>query len=567
MFCDTSAINEMNPGMAGFLVAKKRMVELNGGMQQGIVYLLGAGPGDPGLITVRGRELLGMAEVLVYDALSSAEMLNWVPVACERIFVGKRASRHALPQEEINALLVRLGRAGKKVVRLKGGDPYVFGRGGEEADALHEAGIPFEVVPGVTSAIAGPAYAGIPVTHRGYCTQFTVFTGHEGENKEASSLNLKGIAEAQGTKVMLMGMQKLADVCEALIGYGQEPSVPAAAVQWATTGIQRTVTGTVKTLPARVQKAGVGAPAVVVIGDVVKERESLNWFEKLPLFGKRIVVTRTRAQAGELSARLRRLGAEVLEMPVIRIAPPSNRREFAESVVHAHTYDWLVFSSPNGVERFFQAFFAVYRDIRSIGGARIAAIGPGTEAKRREYGLAVDIMPKKFVAEGLVKAFRDAREEIGTIEHSTFLWVRGEEARRVIYDGLNALGAIVDECIAYKTEAETEDVAGAQAAFRECGADIVTFTSSSTAENFFKLGLPWPEGCRAASIGPVTTATLKELGHTPSITAKTHDINGLVEAIVCFFTGAVIAKAVVFSSGKLAARKTAVQNGSGVKTL
>ena len=532
MFCDNLAINEMNPGMAGFLVAKKRMVELNGGMQQGIVYLLGAGPGDPGLITVRGRELVGMAEVLVYDALSSAEMLNWAPAACERIFVGKRASRHALPQEEINALLVRLGRAGKKVVRLKGGDPYVFGRGGEEADALHEAGIPFEVVPGVTSAIAGPAYAGIPVTHRGYCTQFTVFTGHEGENKKASSLDLRGIAEAQGTKIMLMGMRKLADVCEALIGYGQEPSVPAAAVQWATTGIQRTVTGTVKTLPARVQKAGLGAPAVVVIGDVVKERESLNWFEKLPLFGKRIVVTRTRAQAGELCARLRRLGAEVLEMPVIRIAPPSNRRELAESVVHAHTYDWLVFSSPNGVERFFQAFFAVYRDIRSIGGARIAAIGPGTEAKLREYGLAVDVMPKKFVAEGLVKAFRDAREEIGTIEHSTFLWVRGEEARRVIYDGLNALGAIVDECIAYKTEAETEDVAGVQAAFRECGADIVTFTSSSTAENFFKLGLPWPEGCRAASIGPVTTATLKELGHAPSITAKTHDINGLVEAIV-----------------------------------
>ena len=532
MFCDNSAINEMNPGMAGFLVAKKRRVELNGGMQQGIVYLLGAGPGDPGLITVRGRELVGMAEVLVYDALSSAEMLNWAPAACERIFVGKRASRHALPQEEINALLVRLGRAGKKVVRLKGGDPYVFGRGGEEADALHEAGIPFEVVPGVTSAIAGPAYAGIPVTHRGYCTQFTVFTGHEGENKKASSLDLRGIAEAQGTKVMLMGMRKLADVCEALIGYGQEPSVPAAAVQWATTGIQRTVTGTVRTLPAKVQKAGLGAPAVVVIGDVVKERDSLAWFEKLPLFGKRIVVTRTRAQAGELSARLRRLGAEVLEMPVIRIAPPSNRREFAESVVHAHTYDWLVFSSPNGVERFFQAFFAVYRDIRSIGGARIAAIGPGTEAKLREYGLAVDVMPKKFVAEGLVKAFRDAREEIGTIEHSTFLWVRGEEARRVIYDGLNALGAIVDECIAYKTEAETEDVAGAQAAFRERGADIVTFTSSSTAENFFKLGLPWPEGCRAASIGPVTTATLKELGHAPSITAKTHDINGLVEAIV-----------------------------------
>ena len=216
MSCDNSAINGMNPGMAGFIVAKKRVMELNDSMQQGIVYLLGAGPGDPGLMTVRGRELVEAAEVLVYDALSSAELLNWAPAACERIFVGKRASRHALPQEEINALLVKLGRAGKKVVRLKGGDPYVFGRGGEEADALHEAGVPFEVIPGITSAIAGPAYAGIPVTHRKYCTQFTVFTGHEDVNKKESSLDLKGIAGAQGTKIMLMGMQKLADVCEAL---------------------------------------------------------------------------------------------------------------------------------------------------------------------------------------------------------------------------------------------------------------------------------------------------------------------------------------------------------------
>lgn len=518
--------------MAGFVIAKGLFVRLNDNMQQGIVYLLGAGPGDPGLITVRGRELVETAEVLVYDALSSAEMLNWAPASCERIFVGKRASRHALPQEEINALLVKLARHGKKVVRLKGGDPYVFGRGGEEAEALNAAGVAFEVVPGITSAIAGPAYAGIPVTHRRHCTQFTVFTGHEDVNKKESSLDLKGIAEARGTKVMLMGMQKLEEICKALIGYGQVPSTPAAAIQWATTGRQRTVAGTVETLPGKVLKAGLGAPSVVVIGDVVEERVHLDWFERLPLFGKRIVVTRTRAQAGELSSRLRRLGAEVLEMPTIRIAPPTDKREFAEAVVHAHTYDWLVFSSPNGVERFFQAFFAVYRDIRSIGGARIAAIGPGTEAKLREYGLAVDIMPKKYVAEGLVKAFKDAREEIGTIEHSTFLWVRGEDARRVIYDGLMSMGAIVDECVAYKTEPETDDVAGAQAVFRETGADIVTFTSSSTAENFFKLGLPWPAGCKAASIGPVTTDTLKELGHLPAIKAREHDINGLVEAIL-----------------------------------
>lgn len=501
-------------------------------MQQGIVYLLGAGPGDPGLITVRGRELLEAAEVLVYDALSAVEMLNWAPAGCERIFVGKRASNHALPQEEINDLLVKLGKSGKKVVRLKGGDPYVFGRGGEEADALNAAGVRFEVIPGITSAIAGPAYAGIPVTHRKYCTQFTVFTGHEDPNKKTPALDMESIAKAQGTKIILMGMQRLEELCAELIKYGQDPATPAAVVQWATTGMQRTVAGTVKNLAEKVRKEGLGAPAIIIIGDVVQERNQLDWFERLPLFGKRIVVTRTRSQAGELSTRLRRLGAEVVEMPTIRIGPPSNTREFAEAVVHCHTYEWLVFSSPNGVERFFQAFFAVYKDIRSIGGARIAAIGPGTEAKLRQYGLSVDIMPKKYVAEGLVKAFKDARDEIGSIEHSTFLWVRGEEARRVIYDGLVSLGAIVDECITYSTVAETEDVAGAQAAFRESGADIVTFTSSSTAQNFFRLGLPWPAGCKAASIGPVTTATLKELGHAPKITAKTHDIEGLVEAIV-----------------------------------
>lgn len=388
------------------------------------------------------------------------------------------------------------------MVRLKGGDPYVFGRGGEEADALHEAGVPFEVIPGITSAIAGPAYAGIPVTHRKYCTQFTVFTGHEDVNKKESSLDLKGIAGAQGTKIMLMGMQKLADVCEALTGYGQEPSTPAAAIQWATTGIQRTVTGTVRTLPAKVQKAGLGAPAVVVIGDVVKERDSLAWFEKLPLFGKRIVVTRTRAPGRGIERAPAPSGCGSAGNAHYPHGPPSNKREFAEGVVHAHTYDWLVFSSPNGVERFFQAFFAVYQDIRSIGGARIAAIGPERRRSSGNTGWPWISCLKNSWRKDSSRPSRDAREEIGTIEHSTFLWVRGEEARRVIYDGLTALGAIVDECIAYKTEAETEDVAGAQAAFRERGADIVTFTSSSTAENFFKLGLPWPDGCKAASIGP-----------------------------------------------------------------
>lgn len=505
-------------------------------MQQGIVHLLGAGPGDIGLITLRGKELIQQAEVLVYDALSSPEMLSWAPADCEKIYVGKRAGRHALPQDEINALLVKLGKEGKEVVRLKGGDPYVFGRGGEEASALHSAGVAYDVIPGISSAIAGPAYAGIPVTQRGVCTQFTVFTGHEDTTKQESELDLKHIAVASGTKVMLMGMNNLSEICTALISFGQNPETPAAAIQWATTGKQRTVTGTVANLASAVAEAGLSAPAVVIIGDVVTKREELNWYESLPLFGKRIVVTRTRHQASALSGKLRRLGAEVIELPTIRIAPPTNKREFAESVVHCHTYDWLIFTSPNGVERFFQAFFAVYKDIRSIGGARIAAMGPGTAAAIRKFGLDVDLVPESYVAEGLIKAFDDATETLGSIEHQTFLWVHAEGARRVIYDELMKRNAIVDECIAYKTEPEDEDVTGAQALLMKYGADVITFTSSSTVENFFQLELPWPTNCLAASIGPITGQSLATHGHSPEISAKQFDIDGLVNSIVAHFS-------------------------------
>lgn len=498
---------------------------------QGKVYLIGAGPGDPGLMTLKGRDLIAKADCLVYDALAAPVMLTWAKPECEKIYVGKRSGNHALPQSDINALLVGCASKYACVVRLKGGDPYVFGRGGEEAQALNAAGVSFEVVPGVTSAIAGPACAGIPVTHRDYCTQFTVFTGHEGANKEESTLDIPGIAAAHGTKVMLMGMSRLRETLAALMQSGQGGEVPAAAVQWAATGRQKMVAATVATLADAVEAAGVSSPAVVVIGEVVKLAPQLDWRSKLPLCGKRVVVTRTREQASDLSNMLESLGADVIELPTIRIAPPSDKRDFAEAVVDAPHYDWLIFSSPNGVRRFFQAFFAVYEDIREIGGARIAAVGPGTAAELKKYGLMVDVMPQRAVAEELIAEFDRKGEEFGGVANVTMLWVHGEQARRVIYDELMKRQAIVDECLAYSTVPETEDVSGAQARLREEGADIITFTSSSTVRHFMAMNLPLPEGCRIASIGPVTTATLAEFGLKPDIEAETHTIPSLVEAI------------------------------------
>lgn len=497
----------------------------------GTVYLVGGGPGDPGLMTLKGRELIAQADCLVYDALAAPAMLAWTKTGCEKIYVGKRAGNHALPQDEINALLVKCASKYGCTVRLKGGDPYVFGRGGEEAMALHAAGVRFEVVPGISSAIAGPACAGIPVTHRDCCTQFTVFTGHEGAHKAESTLDIAGIAAAKGTKVMLMGMSRLRETMNALVEAGQGADVPAAAVQWAATGRQKSVTATVGTLADAVENAGISSPAVVVIGEVVALAPKLDWRSKLSLFGKRVVVTRTREQASELSSKLEQLGADVIELPTIRIADPTDKRDFAEAVVDAPHYDWLIFSSPNGVRRFFQAFFAVYEDIREIGGARIAAVGPGTAAELKKYGLMVDVMPQKAVAEELIAEFDRKGDEFGGVANVTMLWVHGEQARRVIYDELMKRQAIVDECLAYNTVPETEDVGGAQTRLREEGADIITFTSSSTVRHFMALNLPFPQGCRIASIGPVTTATLAEFGLKPDIEAEMHTIPSLVEAV------------------------------------
>ena len=330
---------------------------------------------------------------------------------------------------------------------------------------------------------------------------------------------------------MLMGMSRLRETLAALVQAGQKADTPAAAIQWAATGRQKCVTATVATLAEAVEQKGISSPAVVVIGDVVALAPMLDWRSRLPLCGKRIVVTRTREQASELSFQLYRLGADVMELPTIRISDPTDKRDFAEAVVDAPHYDWLIFSSPNGVKRFFQAFFAVYEDIREIGGARIAAVGPGTAAELKKYGLMVDVMPKKAVAEELIAEFDRKGDEFGGVANVTMLWVHGEKARRVIYDELMKRQAIVDECIAYNTVPETEDVCGSRARFAEEGADVITFTSSSTVRHFMEMGLPLPEGCRIASIGPVTTSTLAEFGLKPDIEAELHTIPSLIEAI------------------------------------
>ncbi len=499
---------------------------------KGTVYLVGAGPGDSGLMTLKGRELIGRADCLVYDALASVEMLGWVKPGCETIYVGKRAGNHAMPQAEINSLLVDCAQRHACTVRLKGGDPYVFGRGGEEAAALHAAGIPFCVVPGISSAIAGPACAGIPVTHRAHCTQFTVFTGHEDSAKAEPTLDVAGIAAAKGTKVMLMGMSRLRATLDALMAAGQEGGVPAAAVQWAATGRQRSVRATVATLADAVEAAGLGAPAVVVIGEVVSEAEVLDWRARLPLSGRRIVVTRTREQASRLGDALEELGADVLTLPTIRIVPPTDRKDFAAAVVDSPHYDWLIFSSPNGVRRFFDAFFAVYEDIRELGGARLAAVGAATAAELRKYGLMVDVMPQKAVAEELIAEFDRKADEFGGVANVTMLWVHSEKGRDIIYKELMKRQAIVDECIAYNTVPETEDPTGARARIEAEGADWLTFASSSAVHNFMAMGISLPEGCRLASIGPVTTSTLAEYGLTPDAEAQKYDIPGLVQAIL-----------------------------------
>jgi uroporphyrinogen III methyltransferase/synthase len=492
----------------------------------GKCILAGAGPGDIGLVTLRTKEAVEQADVVIYDYLCSPEILNWARPDAEIVYAGKQAAAHTLSQSEINDLIVRRAKEGKLVVRLKGGDPFVFGRGAEEAEVLFEAGIPFEIVPGISSAIAVPSYAGIPITHRDVTSSFTVFTGHEDPAKEESAIDYAALVQSRGTLVMLMGAARLSKVVAELRAHGASPTMPVALVRWGTTGRQETVVGKLDNIGEIA--LDIEPPVVAVFGDVVSYRQRLKWFEDRPLFGRRIVVTRTRQQAGVLSAQLRSLGADVTELPTIKIVPPENLMEFGELVRDSFQYDWVVFTSPNGVTAFFELFFKLYDDARALGSARIAAIGPGTAKRVKDFHLAVDLQPEEAVAERLVEAFQ--RHE--SVENLKFLLVRAANARDVLPKRLAQMGAIVDEAIAYRTVPETDDITGARTRFIDEGADLITFTSSSTVENFLAMKLPWPKEIKTASIGPITSGTMKDAGLRVDVEATQHDIDGLVEAIV-----------------------------------
>jgi len=499
--------------------------------KSGICYLVGAGPGDPGLLTLRGRDVLSRAEVVIYDHLVNRELLGFAPESAELIYAGKKSGDHTLPQEEINRLLVEKTGEGKNVVRLKGGDPFVFARGAEECLALAAAGLRFQIVPGVSSAIAGPAYAGIPVTQRSVNSVLTVFSGHQDPADPGAAKVYSAIGAAEGTKVMLMGVEHLRGIAERMMSGGAAKDTPAAAIRWATRGDQQVVKATLADIADRVREAGLLPPAVVVFGDVVGLAEKLAWTATRPLFGRRIVVTRSRAQSGKLSNALRDLGADVYELPLIRREPAPDLREFAELVQDAHSYEWIVFTSANGVDAFLEIFYKLYDDAREIGGAKFASVGAATAQRLKEHHYHVDLVAEDFHTESLAKTFKKETD----VENVKILVVRPVETSGALAIELGKMGAIVDEAIAYRTVAETGDRTRARERLEAEGADLLVFTSSSTVRNFFGLKLPVPRGLKFASIGPVTTRTLEECGARPAVEAKRHDIPGLVEAITDYF--------------------------------
>lgn len=500
-------------------------------MSEGRVYLVGAGPGDPGLITVRGRELLARADVVVYDHLVSPRLLSSARADAELIYVGKQAGRHTLAQEEISALLVARAAGGAAVVRLKGGDPFVFGRGGEEALALVEAGIGFEVVPGVTAGVAAPACAGIPATHRNLACGLGLVTGHEAPDKPGADLDFGALARWRGTLVFYMGVANLPTICRSLTEHGLSGETPAAIVQWGTTARQKVLVGTVGSLPARAAEAGLGPPAVIVIGEVVRLREKLAWFERRALFGRRIVVTRARAQASALVERLEGLGAEVIEVPTIRIEPLADTGPLDEAAADPAACDWIVFTSANGVDAYFAALARAGRDARALSANRVCVIGPATAERLGRFGLRADLQPPKFVSSAIVEALAAAADLAGL----RVLCCRADIAPPDLVEALAARGAVVRDVAAYRTVCDDSGAERAGELLAADEVDWITFTSSSTVSNFFAaVDCEAVRRCRAkpASIGPSTSAALRRLGLAPAVQADVHTIDGLVEAIL-----------------------------------
>lgn len=479
------------------------------------VYLVGAGPGDPGLLTVRGAEVLARADVVVHDRLSAQELLDLAPAHAERIDVGKAPKAHRMAQDDISALLVERGRTGQTVVRLKGGDPFVFARGSEEAAALAAAGVAYEVVPGITSALAVPAYAGIPVTQRFSSTSFTVVTGHEDPTSGEGTVDWDAVARTGGTLLILMGVGRWAKIADRLLAAGLPPETPTAAVRWGTRPDQSTVRATLATLGHH----ELAAPSVIVVGAVAAEE--LTWFEDRPLFGRTVVVTRARAQASGLAARLRELGAAVVEAPAIEIGDPADGgASLRDAVAGIASFDWVVLTSPNGVHR----TFAHLPDARALAATKVAAIGPGTAEALAGYRVVADLVPERFVAESLLTALPAPPPEGGRI-----LLARAAVARDVLPDGLRAAGWEVTVAEAYRTrpaELDADDLAAIAAA------DAVTFTSSSTVTHFCDAVGADHVPPTVVSIGPITSATARDRGLTVTAEADPHTIDGLVAAVL-----------------------------------
>jgi uroporphyrinogen III methyltransferase / synthase len=492
----------------------------------GKVYLIGAGPGDPELLTLKGRRILEQADAVLFDHLAPAALLEFAPPSAERLYVGKKKSDHAFTQEEICAMLIERARRGLTVVRLKGGDPLIFGRGGEEAEALADAGVPFELVPGVTVPLGIGAYAGVPLTHRGRSTSVSFVAGHE-----VDAVDWKTVGQAD-TLVIFMGVSAFAEIARELIAAGRSPETPAIAVRWATRPDQESIEGTLASLPQLMTARGMKPPATIVIGEVVRLRGKLNWFERLPLFRRRIVNTRPKGQAEALSSRLKALGADVIEMPTIEIGPAADYGPLDRAIEELASYDWLIFTSANGVRRFVERLDASATDLRALR-AEICAIGPATRAAVEALHLKVDLMGREYVAEGLIEAF-----SAYDLSGKRALLPRAAVARDLVPVELARRGAQVDVVEAYRTVTPENTAALAAKIFgRERKPDCITFTSSSTVQNFVAAAGPEAlAGVKVASIGPVTTATALRLGISVDREARMYTVDGLVEAVLGLYT-------------------------------
>lgn len=501
--------------------------------KRGKVYLVGAGPGDPKLITLRGAELIAKADVIINDRLANPKLLKLARSDAEIIYVGKASRNHTLPQEEIIRTIIEFACQGKTIVRLKGGDPFVFGRGGEEAEALAQAGIEYEIVPGISSSIAAAAYAGIPVTHRCVAASLGIVTGHEAANKSGSDIKWNKISTGLDTLVFLMGVENLSNIVRELIDNGRPANTPVAVVQWGTHPAQRTVTGTLANIGDVVQHSGITAPAVTIVGEVVNLRQTIAWFENRPLFGKRILVTRAESSGDSLSTQLEDLGAQVDEFPVIKFTEPPDFQPVDAAMSELATFDWILFTSANGVEWFVKRLFDCGLDIRALGDAKLAAIGPKTADALRKLNVRVDFVPTEYVAESVVAEFPEQ------VDLMRILIPRALEAREELPSGLRNMGANVTVAPVYQTITNTSIAHSLCEHMRERPVDIITFTSASTVNSFFELlsDVEVAPEVLAACIGPVTAQAAKKRGLNNIVMASEYTIEGLVDSLESYFNG------------------------------